>query len=92
MPNVNSSYWVLSNLTAQLALMYYIIMFAAAIRLHHKHAHVKRTFKIPGGSVGIWLVAGVGIATCVGAIILGFLPPTQVEVGKIAIYEAILSL
>lgn len=90
MPTVNSSYWVLSNLTAQLALLFYILMFAAALRLHYKCSHVKRAFKIPGGTLGIWLVCSLGIMTCTGAIIVGFLPPSQIEVGKIATYEAIL--
>lgn len=90
MPSVSSSYWVLSNLTAQLALLFYILMFAAAICLRYKHAAVKRAFKIPGGLFGIWLVSGVGIITCIGAIILGFLPPTQVAIGKVATYEIIL--
>ncbi|RDI42070.1 amino acid permease [Aquicella lusitana] len=89
MPSVNSSYWVLSNLTAQLALLFYIFMFAAAIRLRYKYARIKRAFQIPGGLIGIWLVGGVGIATCIGAIILGFLPPTQVVVGNLLGYEAI---
>lgn len=92
MPTVNSSYWILSNLTAQLGLMFYILMFAAAIRLHYKCNHVKRAFKIPGGSLGIWLVCGTGIVTCLGAIILGFLPPTQISVGNIALYETMLIL
>jgi amino acid transporter len=90
MPSVNSSYWILSNLTAQLALLFYIMMFAAAIRLRYKHAHVKRAYHIPGGKVGVWIVCGVGIVTCFSAIILGFLPPTQVAVGNIFKYEAIL--
>ncbi len=92
MPSVNSSYWVLSNLTAQLALIFYIMMFAAAIRLRYKHAKVDRAFRIPGGKFGIWLVGGVGIITCISAIILGFLPPTQIAIGKVASYEAILIL
>lgn len=90
MPTVNSSYWVLSNLTAQLALLFYILMFAAAIRLRYKRAHVQRAYKIPGGLPGVWLVGGVGIITCVGAIVLGFLPPSQIAVGKITSYELIL--
>lgn len=90
MPSVNSSYWLLSNLTAQLALLFYILMFVAALRLHYKHAHVKRAYRIPGGQVGIWLVCGVGIMTCVGAILLGFLPPSQVAVGNVWQYEIIL--
>lgn len=90
MPTVNGSYWILSNLTAQLALMFYIGMFAAAIRLHHKCAHVERAFKIPGGTVGIWLVCGSGLVTCIGAIVIGFIPPSQVAVGKVMTYELML--
>lgn len=90
MPTVNSSYWILSNLTAQLALIFYILLFAAAIRLRYKHKHVKRAYRIPGKSWGIWVVCGIGILTCIGAIILGFLPPSQIAVGNIWRYEAIL--
>ncbi len=90
MPSVNSSYWILSNLTAQLALLFYILMFSAAIRLRYKHAQVKRAYHIPGGKLGVWIVCGIGILTCVSAIILGFLPPTQLAVGNIVKYEAIL--
>jgi putative glutamate/gamma-aminobutyrate antiporter len=90
MPSVNSSYWVLSNLTAQLALLFYILMFAAAIYLRYKYPNVKRIFKIPGGLWGISIVGGVGIFTCIGAIILGFFPPSQVAVGSVAKYEIML--
>lgn len=90
MPTVNSSYWILSNLTAQLALLFYIFMFAAAIRLRYKKQHVKRAFRIPFGNVGIWIVSGVGMVTCVGAIVMGFLPPTQVDIGGLIKYECIL--
>ncbi len=93
MPTVNSSYWVLSNLTAQLALLFYVLFFAAAIRLRYKHAHVERAFQIPGGMIGIGLVCGAGIITCIGAIILGFLPPTHIiAIGGIVKYETILIL
>lgn len=90
MPSVNSSYWVLSNLTAQLALIFYILLFAAAIRLRYKCAAIKRVYKIPGGLIGIWIVGGMGMLTCLCAIMIGFLPPTQVAVGRIFNYEAIL--
>jgi putative glutamate/gamma-aminobutyrate antiporter len=90
MPTVNSAYWVLSNLTAQLALIFYILMFAAAICLRIKHPRVERAFKIPGGVLGISIVGGIGILACLGAIIIGFLPPSQVDVGKVMHYEIIL--
>jgi putative glutamate/gamma-aminobutyrate antiporter len=92
MPTVNSSYWVLSNLTAQLALLFYILFFAAAIRLRYKHPQVERAYQIPGGLIGIGLVCGIGMMTCLGAIILGFFPPSQIAVGGIVKYETILIL
>jgi glutamate:GABA antiporter len=90
MPSVKSSYWLLSNLTAQLALIFYMLLFAAAIRLHHKCFKVVRAFKIPGGKWGVWLVSGVGILSCLGAILLGFLPPSQLTIGSTWQYECIL--
>ncbi|MCC2666665.1 MAG: gadC, partial [Gammaproteobacteria bacterium] len=90
MPSVNSAYWVLSNLTAQLALLFYILLFAAAIRLRYKHAHVSRAYHIPGGNIGVWLVCSMGILTCIGAILLGFMPPAKINMGSVLKYEAIL--
>lgn len=90
MPSVNSSYWILSNLTAQLALIFYLFFFAAAIRLRYKYPLTQRAFQIPGGKCGIWLVGGIGSITCVIAIALGFLPPAEFAVGKIVVYESIL--
>lgn len=90
MPNVNSSYWILSNLTAQLALLFYIFMFSAAIYLRYRYPHIKRAYKIPGGLLGISIVAGIGISTCVAAIIIGFIPPKQIAVGNIFSYEIFL--
>lgn len=90
MPTVSSSYWVLSNLTAQLALIFYVFMFAAAIRLRYKHADTERAFRIPGGLVGVWIVCGTGIFACIGALLLGFLPPSQISIGNVVTYEAIL--
>jgi putative glutamate/gamma-aminobutyrate antiporter len=92
MPTVSSSYWVLSNLTAQLALLFYVLLFSAAIRLRYKHAQIKRAYQIPGGLIGIGLTCGIGIITCIGAIIIGFLPPTHITVGSVATYETILIL
>jgi amino acid transporter len=92
MPNVNSTYWVLSNLTAQLALLFYVLMFAAAIRLRYKFPNIDRAYKIPGGKLGIGLVAGIGMLTCLVAIVIGFIPPTNISLGNIICYEAILIL
>ena len=89
MPNVSSSYWILSALTAQLAVLVYVFMFAAAIKLRYKHPSHRRHFQIPG-RYGMWFTAGIGLITCIGALFLGFVPPRQVNVGSIWRYELFL--
>lgn len=90
MPSINSSYWLLSDLTAQIALIVYIMMFASAIYLRYKYPNKTRAYKIPGGKFTMWLVAGIGSLTCLGAIILGFFPPSQISVGNIWFFEGFL--
>ena len=88
MPTVNSSYWLLSALTAQLALIFYIVLFSAAIRLRYSKPEQHRSYKIPGGNYGIWLVGSVAIITCLTVIVFGFLPPPGIHIGNIYFYEA----
>lgn len=90
MPTVNSSFWILSAMTAQLALLVYLFMFTAVIYLRYKFPDKPRAFKIPGGKVGVCIVAITGILTCLFAIALGFLPPSQINVGSVWHYEFIL--
>jgi len=78
MPSVSSSYWILTVMTAQLAMLVYIAVFAAAIYLRYKQPAVERAFKIPGGKLGIWLVGSLGICSCLVAILLGFVPPERI--------------
>lgn len=86
----NTSYWILSDLTAQLALIFYIILFAAAIKLRYKTKPNPNAFRIPGGKIGIWLVGGVGIVACIGAIAIGFIPPETIKIANIKLYEIML--
>lgn len=92
MPSVSNSYWILSNMSAQLALLVYVGLFAAAIRLRYRNPHVRRAFTIPCGLVGVWFVGCLGIASCVFAIILGFLPPSQLTIIHKTQYELILAV
>jgi amino acid transporter len=90
MPSVNSTYWVLSALTTILALPYYILLFAAAIMLRYKMPDIARAYKIPGGNITMWICGLTGIFACIAAILIGFIPPSQVHVGNITSYELIL--
>jgi amino acid transporter len=90
MPTVNSSYWLLSVITAQLALLVYIGLFAAALKLYYSKPNVPRYFRIPGKKPGIWTVCGLGILSCFIIILIGFLPPSEVPISNIFSYELIL--
>lgn len=90
LPSVNGAYWILSVMTAQLALMFYLFLFAAAIRLRYKADDTERVYRIPGGKPGIWLVGGLGIVSCIFTFATGFFPPSGVQIGSLWQFETIL--
>lgn len=92
MPDVSSSYWLLSVLTVQLYLIMYILLYSAAIKLRYSKPNVQRAYKIPGGNWGMWIVAGVGILGALFAIFIGFFPPAQLQSESILFYGLFLSL
>jgi len=87
MPTVNSSFWLLSAITAQLALIVYMMLFASALKLHYEKGHIQRTFRVPGGKMGMWVTCGCGILACTVVILLGFIPPEQVLINNVFSYE-----
>ncbi len=90
MPTVSSSYWILAALTGQLYLLMYVLLFISAIRLRYSRPKVARTFKVPGGNLGMWLVAGVAILAAVFSMAIAYVPPAQLETGNVVFYEAFL--
>ncbi len=76
-PSMNVAYWWLSDISAQLALVIYMIMFAAFIRLRHTQSDKPRIYKVPGGKLGMWLVAGSGFACSLFGFLIGFVSPSQ---------------
>ncbi len=92
MPSVNTSYWILSALTSQLGLLFYVFLFAAAIKLRYSKPDKHRAFRIPGGNFVMWIVAGAGTVTSIAVIFFGFLPPPNIQTGSLVRYESILIL
>ncbi len=82
LPTVNASYWLLSSLSLQLYILMYVLMFLAALRLRHKTKYNSGTFVIPGKKFGLWLICIVGLAGCALALLVGFFPPSNVDVGS----------
>lgn len=90
MPNLSSSYWILSALSAQMYLVMYFMMFIAAVRLRYTMPHIPRAYKIPHPHKGMWLVAMIGIFSSLFAIVITFFPPSQLHVGNLIFYEGFL--
>lgn len=87
MPSVNGSYWLLTALAAQLYMLMYFIMFAAAIKLRLSAPNHPRPFKIPGGLFGLLFVAGIGIIGVLATLAVSFIPPEGINVGSMGRYE-----
>ncbi|MFM2323116.1 MAG: putative amino acid antiporter [Pseudomonadota bacterium] len=89
-PSVSEVYWLLSVMTAQLAVLFYIFLFLTALRLRYKEAGKDRVYRIPGGKWGIWLVTGLGLLACVATFVLGFFPPAVIAVDNRVKFDMIL--
>ena len=79
MPTISGAFWVMSALTAQLYMVMYLLMFAAAIKLRYSKPDVERPYKVPGGKFGMWLISGIAFLTSLFAMIVGFIPTSGVR-------------
>ncbi len=79
-PNINNSYWLLSALTSQFALMYYVLLFCAAIKLS--------AGRYKWGTGG--LMSLLAILTSAVGFAVGFIPPSNIEAGGILKYELLI--
>lgn len=90
-PNVNSGFWMLTALSAQSYLVMYILMFMAAIKLRYSKPKTLRPYVIPGKKMGMWILALMGIGASCFAILISFIPPTQLKVENTISYVLLLA-
>jgi len=90
--SINAAYWILSDLSAQMALLVYVFMFAAAVKLRYTRPDQPRGYKIPGGNWVMWVIAGTGTTCCILAMLIGFVPPTQIPIGNTVFFEGFLTV
>ncbi|WP_431835884.1 amino acid permease [Cellulomonas sp. Y8] len=81
-PSVSSAYWVFSVITTQVYLIMYLLMFVAAVRLRRLHADHPRGYKAPI----IRTLCGVGFVASAAALLVGFVPPSQLGTGSPWVY------
>lgn len=87
MPSVNGSYWLLTDLSTQLYMLMYVLMFAGAMVLKYKFSELPRPFAIPGGKLGMVAVCTAGLIGTLITFIVGFFPPGNLNVGGAMHYE-----
>lgn len=90
MPNASSAFWILSAISVQLYLIMYFIMFLTALRLRYTQPHVERPYRVPFGKCGIWVFSLLGCISSLIAFLICFIPPDQIHVGNIFVYEGFL--
>lgn len=86
MDDVSVAFFLLSALTIGLYLVMYMMMYASGIKLRYTQPDLKRSYKVPGGKMGMWLIAGVGFLAVAFSFIVTFFPPSQLPVGSPAFY------
>ncbi len=91
-PNIEGFVVLITQAITILYMMYYVLMFVSFLKLRHDQPNRPRLFKVPGGNVGAWLVAGIGLLACVFGIVLAIIPPAQVaeEVGSPVTYVVVI--
>ena len=90
MPQISSGFWILTALSAQSYLIMYILMFIAALKLRYSKPHVPRAYRVPFADKGIWSFCAMGILSSCFAIILCFVPPSNLKVGNPYVYALLL--
>lgn len=86
LPSVQAAYQIMSQLTTILYLIMYLLMFSAAIYLRYSQPNRPRPYAIPGGDLGMWIVAGLGLIGTTIAFLFSFIPPGQISVGNPTTY------
>lgn len=89
-PGFNGAYWLLTAMTGELSVIFYILLFATLIKLKFSKPDVKRAYTIPGGKAGAVIVGGIGILTSIFVFIVGLWPPEQIKIMSAFDYDLVL--
>ncbi len=90
MDNVNVAFFLLSSLNATLYLVMYVLMYLAGIKLRKSQPDLPRPFKVPGGKNGMLIIGGVGFLAVIFALVLCFIPPSQLPISSPTFYTLFL--
>lgn len=90
LPSVESAYQIMSQMATVIYLILVLMIYFAFIRLRRTQPQKRRGFRVPGGKFGEVIVAGIGILGAIVAMILSFIPPSQINTGSPVVYVLII--
>lgn len=90
LPTVESAYQIMSQMATIIYLVMVLIIYASFIRLRRTQPGKKRGYKVPFGKVGAIVTCTLGILGAVLALVLSYLPPSQITTGSPAVYVTII--
>lgn len=88
----NVSFLTAISLTVVIYLVGYLLFFIGYIVLITKHKDLKRAYQVPGGNGFKMIVAIVGFIVSVFALVISFVPPSQLSGNDVSEYLTILSV
>lgn len=89
MSDVSVAFFLLSALTIGLYLIMYMLMYASGIKLRYSQPDLQRSYRVPGGNLGMWLIAGIGFLAVLFSFAVTFFPPSQLPVGSPGFYTGL---
>ncbi len=86
----NLSFLVAISLTVVIYLVGYLLFFIGYFVLVYKKQELKRTYNVPGKTIGKTIIAGVGLLLSVFALLISFVPPASIAKNEDRTYQVIL--
>lgn len=87
-PSVNGAYWFLTNLSVEIYMGVYFLMFISAVMVEHRFPKRER---LHGGLLknryALLTVYSLGLTGCVVTLFIGAFPPTNVAIGSPTTYQ-----
>ena len=90
LPTVESAYQIMSQMATIIYLIMVLMIYGAFIRLRRTQPNKTRGFRVPFGKLGEVVVCVLGILGALSALLLSYIPPSQIATGSPVVYVGIL--
>jgi amino acid transporter len=87
MPNVNGAYWFLTNLSVEIYMVVYLLLFVSAIIVEYKFPTKERLYALLQHRPVLVFIYALGVIGCIVTLIIGAFPPTNINIGSPEKYQ-----